>query len=542
MPVLPLDGSTCAAAPACEPEPGDPMSNRRAKSLMILGTASHSGKSITVAALCRIFRQDGLRVAPFKAQNMSLNSFATRDGCEIGRAQAVQARAAGLEPHVDMNPLLLKPSSEIGSQVVLNGKVFGNVTAAHFRDFKGLFFDSVVSAYRRLSARFDYIILEGAGSPVEMNLKDGDIVNMRMAEAAGAACILVGDIDRGGVFASLVGTFDLLTAAERERFIGFIINKFRGDERLLAPGVEFLESRLGRRCVGVVPFIPDLRIDEEDGVALDQPARCLDENDAGHRLQVCVIKLPHIANFTDFGPLQAESGISLTYATLPAESAGADVLVLPGSKNTIGDLGWLKSTGWDNTVKLHARQRRPVLGICGGFQMLGLEVRDPFHVESESPQSSGLALIDCVTTLGPQKVTRQASARIARQAARGSDSGAVGSGPRFLGYEIHMGETRLGPHCRPFLSLVRAGDDVVVDDGAITADGRIIGTYLHGLFDSDEGRIWLLDYLRRLCNKEVATAPEHLETRMEDQYEILARHFRRHIRLDAIYEALGISR
>lgn len=338
---------------------------------MILGTASHVGKSITTAALCRIFHQEGFNVAPFKAQNIALNSFATREGEEIGRAQAVQAQAAGVEPHVDMNPILLKPSSDGCSQIVLNGKVFGKVTAANFGEIKPQLFSAAVQAYERLAARYDFIILEGAGSPVEMNLKDGDIVNLKMAEVTDAACVLVADIDRGGVFASLVGTYELLTPDERRRFGGFLINRFRGDISRFRSGVDFLETRLKQRCLGVVPYLPELRIDEEDSVALESvKSRCAAEHVSPDCLRVCVIQLPHISNFNDFTPLEVMPGISIFYARAPYESGAADVLILPGSKNTIADLMWLRATSWVEVITGHARAGKPVLGICGGFQML----------------------------------------------------------------------------------------------------------------------------------------------------------------------------
>ncbi|HEX8090213.1 MAG TPA: cobyric acid synthase, partial [Blastocatellia bacterium] len=478
------------------------MKNRRARALMILGTASHVGKSITTAALCRIFHQEGFNVAPFKAQNIALNSFATREGDEIGRAQAVQAQAAGVEPHVDMNPILLKPSSGSNSQIILNGKVFGKVSAANFEGIKPQLFSAAVQAYERLSARHDFIILEGAGSPVEMNLKDGDIVNLKMAEVTGAACVLVADIDRGGVFASLVGTYELLTPGERKRFGGFLINRFRGDVSRFRSGVDFLEMRLKQPCLGVVPYLPELRIDEEDSVALeDVKNRRAAERMSPDRLRVCVIHLPHISNFNDFTPLEMMPGISVFYARAPYESGAADVLILPGSKNTIADLSWMRTTGWTEVITEHAAGGKPILGICGGFQMLGREVFDPFHVESEAGCVSGLGLLDVTTTLGREKITRQARAEL-------KDSqviGIPGPGPCFEGYEIHMGETRLGPKATPFFTLTRVGAEDSILDGAISADGRVIGTYLHGVFDSADGASALLAHLRRMCG-EVSTS------------------------------------
>jgi adenosylcobyric acid synthase len=506
---------------------------------MILGTASHVGKSITTAALCRIFHQEGFNVAPFKAQNMALNSFATREGDEIGRAQAVQAQAAGVEPHVDMNPILLKPSSDSCSQIVLNGKVFGKVAAANFEEIKPQLFSAAVQAYERLAARYDFIILEGAGSPVEMNLKEGDIVNLKMAEVTDAACVLVADIDRGGVFASLVGTYELLTPDERRRFGGFLINRFRGDVSRFRSGVDFLETRLKQQCLGVVPYLPELRIDEEDSVALESvKSRYAADHASPDHLRVCVIQLPHISNFNDFTPLEIMPGISVFYARAPYESGDADVLILPGSKNTIADLMWLRATSWVEVITGHARVGKPVLGICGGFQMLGQEVFDPFHVESEVDRVSGLGLLDVTTTLGREKITRQARAEL-------KDSqviGISGPGPCFEGYEIHMGETQLGPEATPFFALTREGTEHSILDGAISADGRVIGTYLHGLFDSTEGASALLAHLRRMCGEVSNPESFNIGIDRERLYDELAAHFRRHIDIEAIYRLVGAVR
>jgi adenosylcobyric acid synthase len=506
----------------------------RAKALMVLGTASHVGKSVTVAALCRIFRQDGLRVAPFKAQNMALNSFATRDGLEIGRAQAAQAKAARIEPHVDMNPILLKPCSDTASQVVLNGRVHANVTASDFQQLKPRYFRNVVDAYERLAARYDYIILEGAGSPVEINLKQGDIVNMRMARAAEARCILVADIDRGGVFASLVGTYELFEPDERDRLCGFIINKFRGDEALLRPGVSFLEARLKQPCLGVIPFLKGIRMDEEDSVALDERDRTLaGGNDSD--LRVCVVRLPHISNFTDFAALTAAPAVALFYAEESSARDRVDVLIVPGSKNTIADLRWLKQKGWDKAISTHHSAGRPVIGICGGFQMLGRRLSDPNAVESDAGAATGLGLLNVATTLTREKVTRQAEGRFFDP----SLFGTLAPGPRFEGYEIHAGETTLEPGVDPFLLITRAGDAEPIPDGAVSDDGLVIGTYLHGLFDAPGAASALRRKLRRVCG--LPEAIEIPETSREDPYDELAAHFRRYLAMDSIYRAVGAT-
>lgn len=514
------------------------MKKHRARALMVLGTASHVGKSLTVAALCRILHQDGFRVAPFKSQNMALNSFVTPEGHEIGRAQAMQAQAAGIEPHVDMNPILLKPSSEMGAQVVLNGRVWDTVRAGEFQKWKSQLFAAVIEAYERLAARYEVIILEGAGSPVEMNLKAHDIANLKMAEAAHASCLLVADIDRGGVFASLVGTYELLTLEERRRFGGFLINKFRGDFGLLRPGIRFLESRLGQPCLGVVPYLPGLNIDEEDGVALDgRPENRERPSSSPEVLRVGIVRLPHIANFSDFVALSVASQIAVFYAQRPNEASAADVLILPGSKNTMADLYWLWRTGWAETILAHARRGGPIVGICGGFQMLGREVRDPFHVESARDSVPGLGLLDVTTSLGREKITRQARAQFVQPDAIGVQP----PGPVFVGYEIHMGETSLGAKARPFFRLIRRGERTVILDGAISPDGRIIGTYLHGLFDAAEGAAALLAHFGRLCGRTYSIGARHFAFDREEQYDALAEHFRRHLDVAAIYRLLEIG-
>jgi adenosylcobyric acid synthase len=497
---------------------------------MVLGTASHAGKSLTVAALCRILRQDGFNVAPFKAQNMALNSFATREGHEIGRAQAMQAQAAGIEPHVDMNPILLKPTSDVGSQVVINGRVFGNYRGADYYHFKPHLLNAVSEAYRRLASRHEIIVLEGAGSPVEMNLKDRDVVNMKMAEIADAACVLVADIDRGGVFASLVGTYSLLETHERERFGGFLINKFRGDVSLFTPGVEYLEDRLSQPCLGVIPYLRDHGIDDEDSVSLERRAI---RPSIGHEdeLRVCVVGLPYLSNFTDFTALESVPDVVVYYARKPKEACAADVLVLPGSKNTIPDLLWLRETGWEELIHAHIAARRPLVGICGGFQMMGREIRDPFHTESDIETVPGLRLLDVTTVLAREKITRQATARLlapGRFTPNGAD-------PLFIGYEIHLGETSLGSGIQPLFRLTRLGDADSSDDGAVNDDGSLFGTYLHGLFDSAEGLALLLSHWRKLSGKRVSTAlvVDPLAER-ERRYDALADHYRRNLRMDII--------
>ncbi|MGH9766846.1 MAG: cobyric acid synthase [Blastocatellia bacterium] len=506
----------------------------KTRALMVLGTASHAGKSLSVAALCRILRQDGFNVAPFKAQNMALNSFATREGHEIGRAQAMQAQAAGIEPHVDMNPILLKPTSEVGSQVVINGKVFGNYRGADYYRLKPMLLDAVSEAYRRLASRHEIIVLEGAGSPVEMNLKDRDVVNMRMAEIADAACMLVTDIDRGGVFASLVGTYALLEPHERARFGGFLINKFRGDVSLFTPGVDYLETRLSQPCLGVIPYLRDHGIDDEDSVSLERRATrpSLDGED---RLCVCVVGFPYLSNFTDFTALESVPDVVVYYTRKPDDARTADVLVLPGSKNTIPDLLWLRENGWEERVRAHVAAGKPLVGICGGFQMLGREIRDPRRAESDIESVPGLGLIDATTTLADEKITRQATARLLAPERFSQD----GAGPVFSGYEIHLGESSLGAGTRPLFQLIRLGDVESRHDGAVNDDGRILGTYLHGLFDSSEGLALLLAHWRKLRGKIISAAPviDPFAER-ERRYDALAEHYRRNLRMEVIHRMI----
>jgi adenosylcobyric acid synthase len=505
-----------------------------AKALMVLGTGSDVGKSITVAALCRILRQEGFSVAPFKAQNMALNSFATREGHEIGRAQAMQAQAAKIKPHVDMNPILLKPTSDIGSQVIVNGKVLGNYRGVDYYDLKTELMGAVTAAYKRLATQYEVIVLEGAGSPVEMNLKDRDLVNLRMAEIADAKCLLVADIDRGGVFGSLVGTYSLLEPAERERFCGFLINKFRGDINLFLPGVSYLEDKLAQPCAGVIPYLHDHGIDDEDSVSLERRAVRAPAA-SNHKLSVCVIAYPYLSNFTDFTALEQQPDVTVYYTRRPDEVEVADVLILPGSKNTISDLVWLKRNGMKAAVERHVVLGKPLLGICGGFQMLGQWIRDPFRTESDTEALDGLGILDLETSLQREKVTRQAIARLQDNNRFNEDQIPA----QFSGYEIHLGDTALGENVQPLFCLQRLGDTHWYDDGAIGHGGRVMGTYLHGMFDLASGLEWILNHWRRLCGKNgIATRVYDPATERERQYDALADHFRRHMNLDLIYRAL----
>lgn len=509
-----------------------------ARALMVLGTASHAGKSLTVAALCRILRQDGYDVAPFKAQNMALNSFATCEGHEIGRAQAVQAQAAGLEPHVDMNPILLKPTSDVGSQVIVNGKVIGNYRGVDYYELRPQLIDAVTAAYGRLAAKHDVVVLEGAGSPVEMNLKDRDVVNMKMAEIANAACLLVTDIDRGGVFASLVGTYALLEPSERARFFGFLINKFRGEVGLFLPGIDYLEERLSQPCLGVVPYLHNHGIDDEDSVSLERRGvRPPDEFES--RLSVCVVGLPYLSNFTDFSALESLPDVIVYYTRRPEDARNADVLVLPGSKNTIPDLLWLRANGWEAAIRDHAAAGRPLMGICGGFQMLGTEIRDPHHTESDTEAVVGLGLLEVVTTLAPEKVTRQAAAVLDQPTLLAGET----AEPLFSGYEIHLGETLLTNGAQPLFKLTRLGEAEYQLDGAINHDGSILGTYLHGVFDSAAGLTVLINHWQKMRGKELSDLRGFDPfSERECRYDALAEHYRSNMKMDLVYRALDEQR
>jgi adenosylcobyric acid synthase len=501
---------------------------------MVLGTASHVGKSVLTAALCRIFKQDGLSVAPFKAQNMALNSAATPEGLEIGRAQALQAEAAGLPPHVDMNPVLLKPCGEARSQLIVCGRVVGDVSAgAYHRRRVAELFATVTESYERLAARHDVIVLEGAGSPAEVNLAKSDIVNMRMARAADAACLLVADIDRGGVFASLVGTLALLPPGDRRRIRGFVVNRFRGDASLFRPGVAFLERRLRRPCLGVVPYVRDLALDEEDSVALhDGRARMTawpQETGRARRLRIAVAQLPHVSNFTDFDPLAAEPSVALVFATSPARLDRADVVILPGSKQTLDDLAWLKRAGFAEALHRHVKHGRPVIGICGGMQMLGREVADPDGMEGGGTRAA-LGLLGVRTVLGREKVTVRARARLAAPELFGRKVKASAVD----GYEIHLGATAYDEGTRPLFRLRREGRDDGIADGARDRTGRVIGTYLHGLFDDDGFRHAMLKALRAAAGLAPAAAWAAFTAERERRLDRWAAHVRKALDMEEI--------
>jgi adenosylcobyric acid synthase len=436
--------------------------------LMVQGTTSDAGKSTLVAALCRLLKQEGVTVAPFKPQNMALNSAVTADGGEIGRAQALQAIAAGIAPTTDMNPVLLKPSSDTGAQVIIHGKVRAEMNARDYHQYKTVAMAAVLESHQRLAAQYDAVIVEGAGSPAEINLRDRDIANMGFAEAVDCPVILVADIDRGGVFAHIVGTLACLSESEKNRIIGFVINRFRGDIKLLEPGLEWLEAQTGKPVLAVLPYLHGLFLDAEDAVQAVQASK--------GAFKVVVPSLPRMSNHTDFDALRAHPDVDLRFVRAGEAIPSADLIILPGSKHTRADLAWLRAQGWPERIERHLRYRGKVIGICGGFQMLGSSVSDTLGVEGGAGESAGLGLFDMVTEMGAEKRLQLVNGRCIFD---GSD--AVVSG-----YEIHMGVSSGAALDVPaFIVDGRA-------EGACSADGQILGTYLHGLFDSPQACAALL--------------------------------------------------
>jgi len=494
-----------------------------AKPLMIQGTGSHVGKSVLVAALCRIFADDGFEVAPFKAQNMALNSFVTKDGHEIGRAQAVQAFAARKEPRVEMNPILLKPTGDTGAQVVFLGKPIGNMTAREYHEFKPKALVAIKACYEKLAAENDVIVIEGAGSPAEVNLKENDIVNMTIAKLFKAPVLLVGDIDRGGVFAWLLGTLELLDPDERELVRGFIINKFRGDLSILKPGLDFLERRTGKPVLGVVPYF-QFRIHEEDSVALESWRGS--RKDA--EVKVDVILLPHISNFTDFDALEKEPDVSLRYVRLGEDlRADADAIILPGTKNTIHDLLDLKKSGLAAQILRTHERGTLIVGICGGFQMLGRLVVDESGVESAVRRAEGLGLLDAVTLFEKDKITHQVVAA----------SNLPFYDGRVEGYEIHMGRT-LSKEKNAFTILKRSDQEVFERDGAFSAEKNVFGTYIHGIFDNNAFRRAFVNFLRLRKGLEPLKMGRVLD--LDRECDKLAAVVRRSLDMDRIYNIIGL--
>ena len=490
---------------------------------MLQGTSSNAGKSILVAAFCRILLQDGLRVAPFKAQNMSNNSFVTRHGEEVARAQVVQAQACRLDPDVRFSPILLKPASDVGCQVIVGGKPVGNMVVHEYDAFKPQAFATVKASYDSLAAEFDAVVIEGAGSPGEVNLKHTDIVNMRMAQYADAPVLLVGDIDRGGVYASFVGTLEVLEEWERRHINGFIVNKFRGDQSLLDAAHEYVLRHTGKPVLGVVPWLPRLDLPDEDAVSFKESAVAGAPAAAAGQIELAVLDLPHIANFTDFDPFRVEPDVTLRVVHPGASELGTpDAVIIPGTKNTLGDLERLQAYGLGDRLKALAARGVEIVGVCAGFQMLGEVIADPHGLEAPGlGQISGLGLLPVTTTLAAEKTLRRVTA-VHRP-----------SGLAVTGYEIHHGQTS-GPGAEVILAV--EGEI----GGAASPTGRVWGTYLHGIFDSDDFRRWFIDRLRQRRGLAPLGRAGGATFDLEPAFDRLAAAVRAGVDLRAIYRFMGL--
>ena len=504
------------------------------ETIMLMGTSSHVGKSILATALCRIFYQAGRRVVPFKAQNMALNSYVTKDGGEMGRAQVAQAEAAGLAPMVDMNPVLLKPTGNSCSQVIVDGKPIGNMSAREYHKGKSVqLFGHVTAALTRLQQQFDTIVIEGAGSPAEINLKEDDIVNMRVAKYLQAPVLLIADIDRGGSLAPLVGTLELLDEEERALVKGLVINKFRGDVTLMTPAVDFLEQKTGKPVLGIVPYLEHLGIDDEDSVSLEEKEHEAERQKQTKELRLAVVETPKISNFTDFDALADEPDAEVLYVRDAEEllAAAPDVILLPGSKNTTEDLLHVRESGLAQAIRQLVDGGTPLVGICGGYQMLGEEIADPHHTESSHDVVKGLGYLPMKTVFAEEKRTVQVAADCPGM--EFYDGVLMGKG--LSGYEIHMGRTEFTAPVRHPFHLTRQGENAVnIWDGALSEDGRIFGTYLHGVFDHDGFRRQFLNVLR--LHKGLRPLPvqrnRHLEK--ERAYDRLAETVRKSLDMEKL--------
>ena len=496
--------------------------HKTAKTIMFLGTGSDVGKSIAATAFCRILKRRGFRVAPFKAQNMSNNSYVTAEGGEIGRAQVVQAEAAGLLPSVHMNPILLKPSSELGAQIILQGEVYGQMDAVSYHALKPELKKAVLASYKKLADEYEVIVMEGAGSCCEMNLKQNDLVNFGMAKAAGARCLLVADIDRGGVFAQIIGTYNLMDREERDLTIGFLINKFRGDPGLFSTGIKYIEEKTGKPVLGLVPFYHDIIIDAEDSVAVQKDRRG-GRPIGPNTVNIAVLKLPSISNFTDLAVLEQERDVVVNYLFRPADlTGGYDWLILPGAKNVMEDVAWLKRSGWTRAIRSFAGNGGRILGICGGYQLLGKTIRDPLGVESRRKEIKGIGLLPLETVLAGEKVVRKVTGTC------------VLNRRKVTGYEIHMGRSRMtGKGGSPFLRIHEQGSRRAWKDGWSSENGLIMGTYVHGLLDSPGLRSWFLNEIR--AHKDLKTRKAGCGRRARfHQYDRLADHFKTHCDVERI--------
>lgn len=506
------------------------------RAIMVCGTGSHVGKSVIVAGLCRIFRQDGFRVAPFKSQNMALNSFVTEEGAEMGRAQVVQALAAGIKPHVDMNPILLKPSSDTGAQVIVLGKPVANMEAQKYDEYKKEVLGIATEAFWRLSRQYEIIVMEGAGSPAEINLKE-DIANIKMAIVAKAPVILVGDIDLGGVFSWLYGTVQLLPEDQRRLVKGFIINKFRGDLEILRPGLKMIEQKTNIPVLGVIPYIQALQIDEEDSVACSRFSSPLFKTEkTPNRIKIEVLYLPHISNFTDFDPLNRHPWVQLRYVRPGDSFSEADVIIIPGTKNTIGDLKFLYEQGYADLIINMARRGVFVIGICGGYQMLGQTVADPEGHESGQKSINALGLLPITTIFRPGKITSQVKA---------VSTGRLPfftKGREVTGYEIHMGQSDYIGQVEPLFHIQRNSTHSLLQrfpDGAMSQKNNVLGTYLHGLFDNTD---FTISFLRFVANKRkirLRGMPDY-GFDLEAEFDRLANIIRNQVDMKRIYQIMEI--
>ncbi len=500
---------------------------KKARAIMVQGTTSNAGKSFLAAALCRIFKQDGYRVAPFKSQNMALNSYITKEGLEMGRAQVMQAEAAGIEPSVRMNPILLKPTNDVGSQIIVNGEVLGNMSAAEYYKMKSGLVPKIMEAYDSLAEEFDILVLEGAGSPAEINLKsEGDFVNMGMAKLADAPVLLAGDIDRGGVFAHLAGTLMLLEEDERALVKGLVINKFRGDLEILKPGLTMIEELTKVPVAGVIPYM-NLDLDDEDSLT-----ERFDRKGGAGLVDIAVIRLPRISNFTDFNSLECVPGVDLRYVKTAGELKHPDLVILPGTKNTMEDLLWMRQNGMEAAVLKLAAQGCPVIGICGGYQMLGEHLSDPHGVE-HGGVLKGMGLLPIETEFAPEKTRTRVSGHLNQVSGLLEQA----SGVPFEGYEIHMGKTILRGG-RPLTQIeVLAEKETAQPDGC--QEGNIYGTYVHGFFDREEvAKALVSALLKQKGLSAQAVEAMDMKAYKEEQYDLLAKGVRESLNMDLIYRML----
>ena len=498
-----------------------------AKTIMIQGTMSGVGKSLITAGLCRIFKQDGYKAAPFKSQNMSLNSYITKEGLEMGRAQVMQAEAAGIQPSVFMNPILLKPCSDVGSQVIVNGEVLGNMSAREYFAYKKTLIPEIKKALETLSRAHDIIVIEGAGSPAEINLKQDDIVNMGMAKLAGAPVLLVGDIDRGGVFAQLIGTVLLLTAEEQKRVKGLVINKFRGDKTLLDPGIDMLKEKIEIPVVGVTPYM-EIDLDDEDSLT----ERFNREKDQG-LIDIAVIRLPRISNFTDFNVFELIPKVSLRYVKTPGDLGSPDMILLPGSKNTMEDLLWLRQCGLEQLILKQASQGTIIFGICGGYQMLGVVLSDPHHVEAGG-MVKGMGLLPIETVFSKEKTRSRVKGKFLELEGDLSDL----SGAPVEGYEIHMGTSVQHGDAKPLTFFEDKAEGVTKLCG--TCEKNVYGTYLHGIFDLEDTAEQIVRAVGKKKGIDLSDIPVTDYAQLKEaQYDLLADELRKHLDMKKIYEILG---